>query len=368
MRAFHIKILPVLLTGMFCILHSPGASAQPRDLAKWMRGKELKIVVPFRAGGGNDLAARIIARTGSKYFPGKPQIRVVNRPGGGGLRGIRYTYKQPNDGLTSGLLHPRFILRPMIGIKIQGFDPSKIRLVANVFAGKSGQYLCVRRTVATSWQQVLALKRSITFGDSGYGTSGGAGALFLQLTGAPVKVVTGYGGTSGIIAALDRGELDSGRACLIGKGDTIERLHPEWLKRPTYLVPIAYYGAKPDKARLDELGLKVPPLLFDLAGVKYTKGQREAFELNDRLVAVGNHSLWLPPGVPDDMFNAWHGMLEHLKTDPKFNELSEAGNEETGYISGTDLEKLIGRAKHLPPDGTAMLKSLNTGKSLHVAQ
>lgn len=356
------KAVLTILIGALALCLPGAAWSAERNLSEWMKGKELRIVVAFRAGGGNDLTARIISKTGSKYFPGNPKINVVNLPGGGGTRGIRYTYKQEPDGLTAGQLHPRFILKPLIGIKIEGFEPSKIRLVANLRAGKAQQMICVRRAVATSWDDVLKLGRPITFGDTGYGTSGGAGAMFLQLVGAPVKVVTGYGGTAEIVAALDRGELDAGRACALAKGDTIERLQPEWLKPPTYLVPIIYHGESVDEARLRELELPTPPLLFDLPGVEYTEAQREAFELNDLLTAVGNHSLWLPPGVPDDMYQAWSTMMKKLADDPEFIELSKAGGQDVGYISGDKLEDLVKRANKLPPEGIELLRRLATGK------
>jgi len=357
----HKSLLTLLLGALW--LWQPGtAVAAERDIAAFVKGKELRIVVAFRAGGGNDLTARIIARTGPRYFPGNPKITVHNLPGGGGTRGIRYAFQQAPDGLTAAQLHPRFILKPLIGVKIEGFDPSNIRLVGNLRAGKAQQLICVRRAVATSWDEVLKLGRPITFGDTGYGTSGGAGAMFLQLIGAPVKVVTGYGGTSEIMAALDRGELDAGRACLIGAGDTVERLHPDWLKKPTYIVPIIYHGDSVDEARLRELGLPTPPLLFDLPGIKYTKAQREAFELNDLLTAVGNHAMWLPPGVPDDMFRAWSNMMKGLSTDREFLELSKAGGQDTGYVTGEKLGELINRAQKLPPEGIELLRRLATGK------
>lgn len=351
-----------VLFGILALCLSGGPSLAARDLNAWMKGKELRIIVAFRAGGGNDLTARIIAKTGSKYFPGNPKINVVNRPGGGGTRGIRYAYSQKADGLTAAQLHPRFILKPLIGIKIKGFDHTKIRLVANLRAGKAEQLLCVRRAIATSWDDVLKLGRPITFGDTGYGTSGGAGAMFLQLVGAPVKVVTGYGGTAEIIAALDRKELDAGRACVLNKGETIDRRAPHWLKKPTFIVPIAWHGNSVDEARLKELGLATPPNLFDLKGVKYTKAQREAFELNDLITAVGNHSLWLPPGVPEDMFQAWSNMMKKLGTDAEFIKLSKAGGQDVGYVSGEKLQELIKRAQKLPKEGIDLLRRMATGK------
>lgn len=357
-----LKLLsPVILSLALFLSPNPAGGAE-RNLESWMKGKDLTLVVTFRAGGGHDLTARMIAKVGPKYFPGKPRVLVKNLPGGQGVRGLRFAYAQKPDGLTASQLHPQFLLRPLIGFVDEGFDPSNIRLVGNLLGGSPKQMLCVRRTVATSWEEVLKLGRTITFGDTSFGSSGGAGAMFLQLIGAPVKVVIGYGGTAGIVAALDRGELDSGRACLLDKGDTIERLQPEWVKPPAFLVPIAYYGEKPDAARLQELGLKIPPLIFDLPGIKYTKSQREALELNVLLTAAGNRSVWLPPGSPDDMFGAWTHMIKSLAKDAEFINLAQAGGQEIAYVSGEELDAILKRAAALPDEGKTLLRRLNTGK------
>jgi tripartite-type tricarboxylate transporter receptor subunit TctC len=356
------KLLLLAVLAFTLICSSVLATAAEHNLETWMKGRDITLVVTFRAGGGHDLTARMISKIGPKYFPGKPRILVKNLPGGQGLRGLRYAYIQKPDGLTASQLHPQFLLRPLIGFVDEGFDPSKIRIVGNLLGGSPKQMLCVRRSVATSWDEVLKLGRTITFGDTSFGSSGGAGAMFLQLIGAPVKVVTGYDGTAGIVAALDRSELDSGRACLLDKGDTIERLQPEWVKPPAFLVPIAYYGEKPDAARLRELGLKMPPLIFDLPGIKYTKAQRDALELNVLLTAAGNRSVWLPPGSPDDMFAAWSHMIKSLATDQEFINLAQAGGQEVAYVPGAELDRILKLAAALPDEGKTLLRRLNTGK------
>jgi hypothetical protein len=134
------------------------------------------------------------------------------------------------------------------------------------------------------------------------------------------------------------------------------------LKKPTYLVPIAYYGEPPDAARLRELGLKAPPLLFDLPGIKHTKVQRRALELAVELTAIGNRSVWLPPGVPEDMFRAWSKMINSLRTDAEFIKLATAAGQPVHYISGESLSAFLDRVKSLPPEGIKLLNRLNTGK------
>ena len=70
-----------------------GANAQPAYPTK-----PIDIVVPYATGGSTDIGARIIA----KYVSQKKNvvINVVNKPGGGGLVGIREVLTSRPDGYT----------------------------------------------------------------------------------------------------------------------------------------------------------------------------------------------------------------------------------------------------------------------------
>lgn len=76
--------------------------------------KDITIIVPFDAGGGNDIVARLIAKVAMEngYFNGA-NIIVENQPGGGGAIGQAYVAKTaPADGYTlltftaSGVTNP----------------------------------------------------------------------------------------------------------------------------------------------------------------------------------------------------------------------------------------------------------------------
>lgn len=76
--------------------------------------KDITIVVPFDAGGGNDIVARIIAKVAMEngYFNGANMV-IENQPGGGGAIGQAYVAKTaPADGYTllaftaSGVTNP----------------------------------------------------------------------------------------------------------------------------------------------------------------------------------------------------------------------------------------------------------------------
>src|SRR2546425_12348990 len=72
-------------------------------LEPFYRGKTVRIVVGFSAGGGFDTYSRTLARHMARHIPGNPTGIVENMPGAGSLVSANYLYKiaQP-DGLTIG--------------------------------------------------------------------------------------------------------------------------------------------------------------------------------------------------------------------------------------------------------------------------
>src|ERR1700759_3221986 len=74
-----------------------GATALPASAAGYP-DHAIKMIVPFAAGGGTDVLARIIAQNlNSKW--GQPVV-VENQPGAAGAIGARAGMKAPADGYT----------------------------------------------------------------------------------------------------------------------------------------------------------------------------------------------------------------------------------------------------------------------------
>jgi tripartite-type tricarboxylate transporter receptor subunit TctC len=82
----------------------------------------VRIIVPFPAGGGTDVMARVVAEKFTESL-GQPFI-VENRPGAGGVIGLEVTYKAEHDGHTLVMMPSNLaILGPLYG-KLP-FDPLK---------------------------------------------------------------------------------------------------------------------------------------------------------------------------------------------------------------------------------------------------
>src|SRR3954454_14717990 len=65
------------------------------------KGKVIRIVEAYDAGGGYDTYARAIDRHLGKHIPGNPSVAVENMTGAGGLIAVNYLYNRAEpDGLT----------------------------------------------------------------------------------------------------------------------------------------------------------------------------------------------------------------------------------------------------------------------------
>jgi tripartite-type tricarboxylate transporter receptor subunit TctC len=70
---------------------------------EFFKGKTIRIVVGFTAGGAFDVYSRTMARHQGQYIPGNPAIIVDNKSGAGSLLTVNHIYKAAaHDGLSVG--------------------------------------------------------------------------------------------------------------------------------------------------------------------------------------------------------------------------------------------------------------------------
>ena len=82
--------------GSLAIGLAPQAFAQ----SDWPKGP-IKLIVPYAAGGANDITLRMVSKHVSEKI-GQP-IVIDNRPGAGGVVGTSVVAKAPPDGYTIGV-------------------------------------------------------------------------------------------------------------------------------------------------------------------------------------------------------------------------------------------------------------------------
>jgi tripartite-type tricarboxylate transporter receptor subunit TctC len=166
--------------------------------------KAVRIVVPFAAGGGSDVTARMVAEKLAAGL-GQPMI-VDNRPGASGNIGINVVAKSPPDGYTLLVMSSNFAVNPSLYANA-GYDPVKdfepvSGLTSYMF------YLVVHPSLPPrSVKSLIALAKAnpgkLTYASAGIATGGHfAAEMFNIMAGVKLTHVPYKGVGPGIIDTI----------------------------------------------------------------------------------------------------------------------------------------------------------------------
>src|SRR3954454_1045760 len=168
----------------------------------------IKIIVPFAAGGGTDVLARIIAQNlNSKW--GQPLV-VENQPGASGAIGTRAVMKAPPDGYTLLMASTGALMT--VSSSDGAFDVNQV--LAPIVIGAAPPYLLVvnPKLPVQSTADLIGLAKEkpdgLTFGSSGVGAASHlSGLLFATETGIKLLHIP-YKGTGPAVTDLLGGRID----------------------------------------------------------------------------------------------------------------------------------------------------------------
>jgi tripartite-type tricarboxylate transporter receptor subunit TctC len=188
-------------------LHSgaPASAQQDDDYPS----RAVKIVVSAPAGGGLDVAARIIADKLRQRF-GRPFV-VENRPGAAGNTGTEVVANAEPDGYTLLAAQPAPLTTNVLLYKKLSFDPSALEPIAIMTAVPN--LLVVRPDFpANSAQEFIAFAKAnpgkLNFASQGIGTTPHLTAeLFNRMVGTQLVHVP-YKGTSQAVNDVVAGHVD----------------------------------------------------------------------------------------------------------------------------------------------------------------
>jgi tripartite-type tricarboxylate transporter receptor subunit TctC len=184
-----------------CALAMPASAASYPD-------HTIKIIVPFAAGGGTDVLARIIAQNlNSKW--GQPVV-VENQPGASGAIGTRAVMKAAPDGYTLLMASTGALMA--VSSSDGAFDVNTV--LAPIVIGAAPPYLLVvnPKLPVNSAADLIRLAKEkpdgLTFGSSGVGAASHlSGLLFSTETGIKLLHVP-YKGTGPAVTDLLGGRID----------------------------------------------------------------------------------------------------------------------------------------------------------------
>ncbi len=337
-----LKTLSTLLT--IALLLPSSASAAAAD--DFFKGKTIRVVVGFSAGGGFDTYARAIARHMSRHIPGQPPIIVENMTGAGSLISANHMFKVAKpDGLTIGHFIGGLFLGQVLGQPGVEFDGRKFEFIG---APITDHVVCAltKASGITSVEKWMASKTPVKMGGIAPGTStpDNATRILKAALGLPIQLVTGYKGTADVRLAAESGEVAGG--CwgwdsvkttwrkAIESGDAVVVLQANRKNHPELpQIPQAIKLAKTEDAR--------------------------------RMIDVGIHAdsdivrtYTLPPGTPKDRVQTLRKAFDDTLKDAEFLADAKKSNLSVVPVSVEEIERDINALFKLDPGLVAKLKDL----------
>ena len=171
-------------------------------------GRQMRIIVPFTAGGSSDVQARMLADRLSRLW--SQPVVVENKPGAGGHLGGRYVADQPADGYT--LMVGSIGLQAAYGVYGKlAYDPARDLRVVTVLAEMPHVVVATPSLAASNLAELTALAKkapgTVNFGSAGVGSSVHMmGELYKLQAGAPIVHVP-YRGSSAALNDLLGGQI-----------------------------------------------------------------------------------------------------------------------------------------------------------------
>jgi tripartite-type tricarboxylate transporter receptor subunit TctC len=291
------------------------------------KGKVIRIVEAYDAGGGYDTYARAIARHLGKHIPGNPSVAVENMTGAGGLIAVNYLYNRAEpDGLTLANWNGSLSLQQYLGqngiqFNARRFDwlgsptkPTPICMIA-----KSSSVLTLK-----DW---LNSKKPVKLGGMAPGTSLSDDARVLKAAlGLPIQLVEGYKGGAAVKLAINQGEVDG--AC----GLAWETQSVTWKEEFKSMNIVLQVGRKahPDIAAI--------PLAAEFAK---NDDARQLIKTGIQDLSTLGHSYTLPPNVPKERAETLRKAFAATMGDAEFLAESRRSNIIINPTPGEELEEIV---------------------------
>jgi tripartite-type tricarboxylate transporter receptor subunit TctC len=303
------------------------AAAQAPSFA----GKTVTIIVGYKAGGGYDATARLLARYLPKHLAGKPTVIVQNMPGANSIIAANHMYNVAKpDGLTIGTFNRNLPIAQLTGVQGVKYDITKFQWVGS--AANESTVLAIRSDLPyKSFDELRKSKQQIVIGSTGPGANTHDFPLLLKdLLGVNIKLVSGYSSSADIMLAVERKEVD-------GRAGSYSSLRP-FIDR-NLVKPIV--RARSTEKAIDSL--PVDESLAPNARAKAIMALRSAPEQVARPYV-------LPPATPPEIVKAVRAAFAAAIKDPECEKEAEKAKLDLEFTPGDQAQKILADVLKQPKD------------------
>ena len=323
------------------------AATDDKAVADFYRGKTVKIVVGFSAGGGYDAYSRLIGRHLQKHIPGNPSVIVENMAGAGSILLANHMFNvAPKDGTVIGNFSGQIILEQLFGNPAVQYDLAKFRYLG-VPIGETYLLITTRKSGVTKLDELLGAKaKQITVGGIPGSTVEQGPMLMRDLLGANIKVVSGYKGTSDVRLAMESGEIDG----IMNSWESSKVTSLDRIKNGDWQI-LAQLGDNP----IVELPMKNVPTIPQIAK---TEEQRQLLRFGAAAPNQFGKVYVIPPGTPPERGAALETALTRTFADKEFLAEADKGKLDIEPVSAQHVHKLINDFFGLPAELKAKLKKI----------
>jgi tripartite-type tricarboxylate transporter receptor subunit TctC len=306
------------------------SAALPASAQDFYKGKTIGIIVGFSPGGLYDLTARVLARHLGDHIPGKPLVIVQTMTGAGGTSAVIYLYNNAvRDGTVIGMPPRNYPIAPFANDSLH-YDGRGLIPLGSI--STEVQVGAVWRDVGVTKFDDL-MKREITAGVTSYYDDVGSLSLVTKaVTGAKLKLVSGYPGGNDIQSSMEKGEVDAEFGWSWG---AVKATKKNWLDQNKINIVLQIGTAKSPE-------LPSVPSIMDYARNDL---DRNALEL----LLAPDAFAWpfvVPPGVPADRIALLRAAFDETMKDPSFvsdaRHLSLEINPMSGAAMQDKIEHILG--------------------------
>lgn len=341
------------IRGFICssalIIGIGGTPAASQTVEEFYRGREVEFIVSGATGTSFDTWARVMGKYLTANIPGRPTMVIKSMPGGGHIRAANYLFNiAPKDGSSFGIFANSVPAGFAMRDEAIKFDVPKFNWLGSP---DQPNRICVAKQGAGVQRAEDLFSRELIVGGVGAASAPSETPTLLRnLLGMKFRIVDGYKGSTELMLAMDRGEIEG--LCQTVSG--VEQLRPGWLGEGKLVVLFNM-----ERQALKEL--KAPSIH------SFLKTPEEA-----SIVAFYNSSiefgrpLAAPPGVPADRVTALRRAFDAAMVDPELIETAKKQGLEHSPFSGEELARRVDEIVRTPQsviDRTrALIRSAQTDK------